>query len=309
MNPDESGKFGLTDLMMLMTILFWGVNFSMVKLALREFSPYGFNGIRLSTASIILIVILWIRKDGLFLRRSDWSKIVILAFIGNTLYQILFIHGINLTTASNTSLIMASTPIFIALLSSSLKHERIHWSGWLGIFLSFLGLYLIITRRAGAFEFSWQNLRGDGLILLGNICWTIYTVLSKPLLARIPPFKYIALSLALGSLFFLPFAAPDLKELPWEGISERGWLILAYSSIFAIALGYAIWYASVKRVGNTKTSIYGNFTPVIAVVSAHFLVGERITTYQVIGALIIFAGFYLTRSGYRWFVKAKPPSC
>lgn len=302
---EEHKKFGTTDLFMLFAILFWAINFSFIKIALREFSPMGFNGIRLFFASLILIVVLFISGEGFSLAKSDILKIFFLGIIGNTAFQLLFIHGLNWTTASKTSVIMAMTPVFVALLSTLLKQEKIHWAGWVGIVISFIGFYFVITEQLGTFHFSWENLRGDLMILAGNLFWAIYTVFSKPLLERISPLKLTSITLAIGVVFYLPFAVLDIRRLHWNEVSFQAWAILFYSALFAIAISYIIWYASVKRVGNSKTAIYGYITPVFAMLFASIIISERITLLQIGGALIILVGVYLTRSGYRFFEKRK----
>lgn len=301
----NNSKFSTTDLLMFFTVLIWAVNFSVVKVALREFSPHAFNGPRLSLASLLLILFFWKREGGLSLRRRDWPKVLILGVVGNTFYQTLFINGIDRTTASNTSLIMTTTPIFIALMSAAFIGERVHWAGWLGIFMSFGGLYLILFGPSFSLGLTGRELRGNLFILLGNLCWATYTVFSKPLLERLSPLKLTTLTLASGTLFYLPVAAPHILRFRWASLSGKSLALLLLSAVFAIALGYLIWYSSVRRVGNTKTGIYSNITPVITVFFAHFFLAERVTVFQVVGAIIIFFGFYMTRSGYRWFERKR----
>jgi drug/metabolite transporter (DMT)-like permease len=299
MTKEDQEKLGLTDLYMLLTILIWAVNFPLIKIALREFSPLAFNGIRLAFASLILLFFLLLSRQGFGVQKRDLFKLIVLGIIGNTIYQLLFIQGINLTTASSTAIIMAMTPVSVALLSSLLKHERIHWAAWVGILLSFVGFYLVITERPGTFLFSWENLKGDMMIFLGNIVWAVYTVFSKPFLTRISPLKWSSLSLAAGTLFYLPFCIPALSSQNFNQVSIRSWAILAYSGIFALAVSYVVWYLSVQRVGNSKTAIYGNITPIFTVIFAFALIGERISLWQGLGTLILLSGVYLTRSGYR----------
>jgi drug/metabolite transporter (DMT)-like permease len=86
-------------------------------------------------------------------------------------------------------------------------------------------------------------------------------------------------------------------------LSLSGWAALIFSAFFAIAVSYVIWYSSVKRVGNTKTGIYGNITPVFTVFFAYFFLGESIGFLQVIGTLVVVLGFTLTRFGDRWVAK------
>lgn len=302
---EEPKGFGATDIFMLLAILCWAINFSFIKIALREFSPMAFNGIRLFFASLILIIALFVKGEGFSLAKSDIPKILFLAIIGNTAFQLLFIQGLNWTTASNTSVIMAMTPVFVAMLSVLLKQEKIHWAGWLGIVISFIGFYFIITKQVGTFHFSWEEMRGDLMILIGNLFWAIYTVFSKPFLEKISPLKWTSITLAAGTVFYLPFAASDIVRIQWSEISFQAWAALIYSSLFAIAICYVIWYASVRRVGNSKTAIYGYLSPIFTILFAYLLLSERITLLQIGGALIIFAGVYLTRSGYRLFERRK----
>ncbi|MBA7615319.1 hypothetical protein ES703_22597 [subsurface metagenome] len=302
---EEPKGFGATDIFMLLAVLCWAINFSFIKIALREFSPQAFNGIRLLFASLILIIALFVKGEGFSLAKSDILKILFLGIIGNTAFQLLFIHGLNWTTASNTSVIMAMTPVFVALLSVLLKQEKIQWAGWLGIVISFIGFYFIITKQVGTFQFSWKELRGDLMILIGNLFWAIHTVFSKPFLEKISPLKWTSITLAAGTVFYLPFAASEIVRIQWSEISFQAWAALIFSGLFAIAICYVIWYASVRRIGNSKTAIYGYLTPIFTILFAYLFIAERITLLQIGGALIIFAGVYLTRSGYRLFERRK----
>ena len=296
-------RFGTTDVLMLSAMLFWAVNFSFVKIALREFSPLAFNGIRLIFASLMLVLLLLLRGESLRVSRRTFWKIVFLGLIGNTAYQMFFIHGIDLTTASNSAIIIAMTPLFIAFLSSRMKHERVHSAAWAGIFFSFVGFYLVIASRVGTIEFSSLSVRGDLLIFSGNFCWAVYTVFSKPMLERMSPLKLTTLTMISGTAFFLPFCIKDISQIPYSAVSYKAWGSLFYSGLFALVICYVIWYVSVRRVGNTKTAIYGYLIPVFTVIFAYFFIDERITVQQGAGAIIIFAGVYLARIGYTRFSR------
>ena len=302
---EEHKKFGATDVYMLLAVLFWAINFSFIKIALLELSPLGFNGLRLVLTSVIFFIILLFCKDGFSFDRADIWKLVVLGIIGNTVFQWLFIQGMDLTTATNASIIVAMTPAIIAFFSSLVKHERLNWAAWLGIFISFVGFYVVITYQSGIFQFSWKSIRGDLMILGGGFSWALYTVFSKPLLKRISPLKLTAMTMITGTIFFLPFCLKDVINICYSEISPVTWVAILYSSIFALVICYVIWYASVKRIGNTKTAIYDNFVPVFTVISAYLILGERITMLQAGGALIIIMGVYLTRSGYRFFSRNK----
>lgn len=305
---NAGSRLGLTDLLMLSTVVIWALNFSVLKLSLPHFpSPHAFNFLRLAVSTVILFVILRLREKSAAVSRTDLWRLALVGVMGNFLYQALFIQGLKWTTASNTSFILATTPVLIALISLFLKHEKLHWAAWAGILISFSGLYLIITRQSGSVSLGGQSLRGDLFVFVGNVFWTLYTVFSLPLLERMSPLKLTAWTMAAGTAAYLPLAAPDLARMNWR-LPLGAWAGLAYSAVFAIVVGFVIWYSSVRRVGNSRTAIYGNITPVLTAVSAHFLLGERLSGFQALGAAVILTGVFLTRSGYRLFLRTNIPS-
>ncbi len=297
---EQYKKFGLSDVLMLIAILLWSINFSFVKVALDEFTPLGFNGIRLIFASLLLVLFLSFSRENFRIAKADIWKLVALGIVGNTAYQMFFIYGIYFTTASNTAIIIATTPIFIALLSLLLKHERLNWAAWAGIFISFVGFYFVITKQPGSLSLNGKGAQGDLMILFGTLCWAVYTVFSLPFLKRISPLKLTTLTMMIGTVFFLPFCLKDMIQLPYGQISFKAWASLAFSGLFALSVCYVIWYASVRRVGNSRTSIYDNLVPIFTIFFAYFLLDERITLFQGVGTLVILGGVYLTRSGYRF---------
>lgn len=306
-NNENSARLGVTDLFMLLTVFIWGFNFSVLKIALKEFTPGSFNGPRLAIASLLLLLILRLKEGTIAPPRGDLLNLIILGVIGNTCYQYLFINGIYRTSASTASMILTMTPILIAVLSAVFIKERIHWIGWLGILTSFFGLYFVIFGNSSGVSFGGNILSGNLMILFGNLFWAIYTVFSKPLLDRMSPLRLTAWTLTFGTLFYLPLTAREIVTQSWGSLSARSLAALLFSAVFSIALSYLFWYSSVRRVGNTKTGIYSNITPVLTVIFAQLILGERLSLTKAIGALVIILGFYLTRFGYRWF-KSKSPS-
>lgn len=300
---DRYKKLGFSDALMFFAILLWSINFSFVKVALYEFTPLGFNGIRLIFASLLLVLFLSVSRESFRITKIDFWRLVALGIVGNTAYQMLFIHGINLTTASNSAIIIATTPIFIALLSFLLKHERLNWAAWTGIFISFIGFYFVMTKQPGSLSLNGKGALGDLMILVGTLCWAVYTVFSLPLLKRISPLKLTMYTMITGTVFFLPFCVKDMIDLPYSQISLKAWAALVFSGLFALSVCYVIWYYSVKRVGNSRTSIYDNLIPIFTIFFAYFLLDERISLLQGAGTMVILCGVYLTRSGYHFFER------
>jgi drug/metabolite transporter (DMT)-like permease len=301
----KTKKISANDFLMLFVVAIWGLNLSLVKIALSEIPPLPYNGIRLLLAAAVLFAWLLKKEKNLRLRRQDLPRIVLLSFSAYALYQYLFITGINLTTASNTAVIFGSTPIMISLLSSFFKHERIRPLGWLGIVLGFAGIYLVISGRAGGFSLSRHTWKGDLLLFAAVFLWAHYSVSARPFLKIYSPLKFTAVTMGLGALMFFPVSVPQLLKLPYTSISLKAWLCLLYSGVIALSLTLVLWFFSVRKVGNSQTAVYSNLQPILAILFAYFLLGERATPSLLLGGGVVFVGIYFTRRG-REIISGSP---
>ena len=293
--PAQKSKFSAVDLLLVGMSFVCGINFSAVKGALIDFSPLSFNAIRFGTSSLILLSLLWIRERSLSIRRKDLGYFVMLGLIGNTAYQLFFINGIALTTATNSSLIIATTPIFIVLFSAALHVEKITSRIVQGVILSFVGIVMIILGSGKALSFTDQSWIGDLLTVANPICWGSYTVLSKPMLKEYSPLKLTAVTMAIGAVPLILISTPSLSTENLAAISTNSWLSLAFSACFAIAIGYVLWYTGVNRIGTSRTALYENLVTVFAVASAWVLLSESMTAIQIIGAVLVFVSLYVAR--------------
>jgi drug/metabolite transporter (DMT)-like permease len=128
-------------------------------------------------------------------------------------------------------------------------------------------------------------------------------VFSKPFLERMSPLKFSAVTVWAGALVYVPYAAKDVLAVRWADFTALDGLLILLSALFGFVIGYLIWYTSVKKVGNAKTAIYNNLTPVFTALFAALFLGESFRPVQIAGAAVILTGVYLTRSGYRYFVR------
>ena len=134
---------------------------------------------------------------------------------------------------------------------------------------------------------------GDLLILAAAVCWAFYTVGSKSLLGRLGPLRFSAYTMALGSLFYIPFGIPSLLRVQLEQVPWTAWLGTVYSFVFALSAAYFFWYYAVSRVGATRTAIYSNLTPVAGLAIAWLTLGETVSVRQMLGAAVILVSIYL----------------
>lgn len=294
-NQQSTISFGLIDTALVGMTLIWGFNFIVVKTTLNEISPFAFMAARFIIAGALLWLIVRWRQGGFGIPRADWRKVAMLGIVGTAIYQPLFLTGLSLTKASNSALILAATPAFIVLLNRFVRGERFMARGWIGIALSFTGITLIVF-SGGTLELDARTLWGDGLILAATVCWSVYSVLSAPLLKRFSSLSLTALSTLFGTIPLVIFSLPALATQPWASVSGGGWSGLLYSAIFAIVIAYIIWNIGVQRIGGARTAIYNNLTPVIATLAAALFLNEPLTILKIAGAIIIFIGLYLART-------------
>lgn len=278
-------------------VIIWGSNYSIVKSAFTEVPPIAFNALRLIIASVVFAGVIVYRraapstKSDVF-RASSVPNLLLLALVGNTAYQFLFIIALSKTSAANSSLIIGCTPIFVALMTAALGHERIPAQRWAGVLLSGAGVYLVVGRGAGM---SRESLQGDLLMLAAVFCWSAATIIARPLVARESPITVTALSMIVGTLGYLPFAWRDVRAIDWSAVSAGAWTAMIYSGLLALCVSYVIWYTAVQRFGNTRTAIYSNMVPVAGLLVAWLGYSEHIGFMKLFGASAIVAGVALTR--------------
>jgi len=288
-------KFGTIDLALIMMTVIWGMNAVIVKLTYTQIPPMAFMAVRFVIAGALLLIILRVTEGSLRVDRRDWPKFLVAGMVGTGLYQPLFLTGLSMTSASVTALIIATSPIFVALINRVLGREILPPRGWLGIALTFAGIILIVA-ASGDVTLSSQSFVGDLLILAGSFLWALYAVLAAPLMARYSPLRVTALTTSIGAAPIIVIGLPATLALDWSQVNLWGWSGLIYSALFAIVVGYIIWNNGVKKIGGTRTALYGNLIPVIGVITATLLLGEQLTPLKIAGAAVIFVGLHLART-------------
>ncbi len=290
------------DLALLLVVFIWGTNFVVMKEAFRTMDPMAFNAVRMTLAALILLGVLLAREGWQPLPRRDWLKLIGLGILGNTLYQIPFVTGLDLIPPGNSALLIATIPVWTALLARLLGWERITRRVWLGIFLSFVGVLLVTlgtpaASGAGAvvaFGLDRMSLWGNLLTLIAAACWAGYTVFSKDLLKRYSPLRVSTLGLLAGIVGLWFVSIPNALHTPWLELPGSVWAAALYSGIFPIAVAYVIWATGVQRVGAARTAVYNNLVPVVTFLLAYFVLAQPITFLQGIGGTVGLTGVYLT---------------
>jgi drug/metabolite transporter (DMT)-like permease len=266
-----------------------------VKYGTRIISPLAFNGVRVAIAAVALVAIALVMREGLPDRRTTWSLLG-LGVLGNGLYQIFFIEGVARTQAGAASLVLASSPAFIAIIGWMRGVERAGPKRIAGIALSLAGMGLVIFGTRESTPGAPATLVGNLLVLAGCLCWSIFSVLLKPYTERVSGTQISALTMVGGAVPLLAISAGAIASAPWPTLPLGGWGALLYSGIVALVIAYFCWYHGVRVLGPTRTAMYGNLQPVIALLFAWMMLGELPSAAQIAGAVAILGGLLLARA-------------
>ncbi len=286
---------GATDVQLFLMALIWAVNYSVLKYGTRLVSPLAYNGVRIPLAAALQFAV----ARGMRVRavsRADARTLFLLGMLGNGVYQVFFILGIARSRVATTVLIQASGPALVAMLGRMRGTERLTLRGWNGIALQLGGVGCVVLGTAGSTAGS-DSLVGGLLVLAAAMAWAYYSVLVKPLSERVPGLQVGAYTMLGGGVVTLAVGLPALALTPWRALPPGLYGALGYSTVGAMVIAYLFWYRGVRVLGPTRTSMYSNLQPALAMAIAWLFLRESLTWWQVAGAASITSGLVLARSG------------
>jgi drug/metabolite transporter (DMT)-like permease len=284
----------LTDVSLVLMALIWSVNFSVVKFGTTLVDPLAYNGMRVSLAAVLLLSIAFAARTP-FPPWPTIASLLALGVLGNGVYQLFFVEGIAHTRASDAALVIAASPAFIAIIGRVRGVERVRPRAAAGIALSITGIAIVVLGTAQGTA-GQATILGDLLVLCGSLAWAIYTVLLKPYTEQVNGLQLSAFTMTGGALALMSVAWPAVVHASWSTMPGLGWAAILYSGIFALVVAYYIWYRGVRIIGPTRTAMYSNLQPIIAVVVAWIMLGETPTVWQIAGAAFVMTGLVLTRT-------------
>jgi len=296
---NEGREAARAELAMVVVVLIWGANFSFMKMALAEMSGMSFAGLRFTLAALILLGILWWREGSIGVPREAWWPMIWMGVLSNTLYQAFFMYGLTHTSVANASLIIATTPLIVALLGAATGIEALRRPVVTGGVLGFAGVVLILAGKGAVLGVG--GLTGDAAIFGATLCWAVFTLAVRALRVRISTLRLTTWTMATGAPGLLLLGGPGLVHLDWGGLSARAWTGVAYSTLLAIVVAYLLWNNGVRVVGSGRTAIFNSMIPLVAMLVAWPLLGEHPRPIQIGGAVLIVSGVLLSR-------RAAPPT-
>jgi drug/metabolite transporter (DMT)-like permease len=279
-------------LVLIATLMLWSGNWIVARAVRDDISP----GIATVGRLLIVLVILLpftlagLRAKWERLASRDWTILGALGFTGGGIHLGLQWLGLHYTSATSGILYLSTTPIFILLMAIPLG-EAVGPRQWLGVAISFCGVYLIATQgRPALLSFN----RGDLLALASMVMWAGYTILLRMRRDPLDTVELLTMVCGFGLAYMTPWLAVELLIGPQIHLNRAGLLAVLYSAIGALLLAYAGWSYVVRRLGAARAGATLHLMPAIGVLLAALFLGESARWFHVAGIALILAGVGLS---------------
>lgn len=274
----------------------WGLNVPVMKAVLGTADPFVFNALRLTLSALALAAADRLERGGRPAPRTPWRAVIGLGLLTSLLYQVLFVTGVERTSASHAGFLIASGPLWTALIGRALGVERVGRRAWGGLAVAFVGTVTVASARSA----SGATLEGNALLLAAMVAWALGTVLSRPVLTGFPATRLAFLFTAVALPGHWLLAGPRLTRAWSSGsLSPETWAAVVYSGLFSTGIAYALWNRSVLRIGPARTSAFTNLVPLVALSVAWAWLGERPSAVQLAGGALVLVGIASWRSTRR----------
>jgi drug/metabolite transporter (DMT)-like permease len=280
---------------LLLTAIIWGGTFIAGRIVVREVEPFTAAFLRFALASIFLISITY--KTGKHVKLvppQQLGSIILLGITGIFAYNFFFFSGLKYISAGRASIIIATNPIFISLLSAYFFKEKMSLLKIVGIVLSVSGAILVISKGNPANLLSGKIGSGETFILLCVMSWVIYSLIGKMVMVNLSPLISVTYSIMIGTiaLFFPAYVNGMLKFI--SSYSLPVWGSLFYLGFFGTVVGFLWYYQGIKNIGPMKASIFINFVPISALLLGNIFLKEHLTISLLIGAILVISGIIFT---------------
>jgi drug/metabolite transporter (DMT)-like permease len=278
----------------LFAVMMWGGSFVATKVALRDVSPVTVVWLRFGMGTLILGMAVLARRQFALPSRKDAAYFALLGFLGITFHQWLQSTGLTTAQATTTAWIVATTPVFMALLGWLVLKEKM--AGWqvVGILVATLGVLLVVSKGdLGALFNGHAGTIGDLLILISAPNWAIFSTLSRRGLSQHPAARMMLYVMAFGFLFTSVLFAlgPGTSEI--GRLTTDGWLGVGFLGIFCSGVAYIFWYDALQAMPVAQTGAFVYIEPFVTVVVAAVVLSEPLLLASLLGGGAIILGVWL----------------
>ena len=250
-------------------------------------------------ASFALITFVMIREKRVNLisgiPKKDIFRLILLGALNIPINQFLYLEGLKFTTPANSALLYAMTPAIVFLLAIRVHWEKLNWKKTSGITIAFIGVAIIMFEHGATFDSL--NTKGNILIFIAVIAWSLFTLLGKPLVPKYGALRVTALHMLFGTLLYLPFGLSTFEIKEVASISNTLWLEIIYLGLLASCVNYALWYYALGKLETSKVAIFQNLQPVLTTIIALILGKVFLSPALFGGGVLALIGVLLVEKG------------
>lgn len=266
----------------------WGLSFIFSKTALSEGMPVMTLAFCRYAMTVALLVPLCLKTEG-GIRLGKWApRAFMTAMLGITVYYYFEYTGLQHTTASAASLILALVPMMTLLARMVLYRQRIAPLRWICVLLSLLGAYFVI--RADSAEGA-GTLKGNLLMVCACLVWTGYILISPKLMAACSSMRVTTWQAVCALITLAPFALAERGA--WVPVSAKAWLCIFLLAAVCSALCYVLYGMAIRACDSLTVSLSININPVAACIGGALLLHESLTAMQLFGGVLIILSMFL----------------
>lgn len=284
----------------------WGLQPIMMKILLQEYTTITVVFIRCMLMIMCYFSLMYFSKKKIILpTKKQLFVLIIMGFCCIPLNNIAQFEGLRYTTAIHCALLGATVPTMTAIFAYFILREKLNGIQWIGIFISFLGVLLMLTR--GNIDIITKNNFniGDILIIISEIGWSLYIIFGRQIMQELSPLITSAWASLSGTLMLVPYALLS-KQLSFHIPSIKIILVLIFVVVFSGVLATIIWNMGVNKVGASKSSIFSNVTPFTALIFSNLILNEQFYFYDILGMIFVCIGVYvLINLNYEYHFRKK----
>lgn len=278
-----------TYLVLVFIMMIWGFNVPALKTLVTEFSPVTITSLRIFTAGITVFVILGIMKK---IRKPTRREGVFI--IGGGLLNVVSHHyflsvGLTHTTSTNGGLILGTGPLLTALLASIILRNRPTVIKVIGFLLGGIGVSIIVLSGGEGLG----NLNsGDAMVFISIFSQALSFIIISRAAKTLDPRLLTGYMLVFGSviLFIIGLITEPGEISQLDKASIGIWVLFLASAMLATAVGHMLYNHSIGKLGAAETSIFLNLNTFFSLVGAALFLGEKITSYHLLGLVFIILG-------------------
>ena len=277
-----------------MVMAFWAANFIVVKAANAQIPPVTFAFLRFGIAALTLLLALRWREGTFGWPGRDAIPILGLGALGFGVYQILWSTALQDIPAGDSALLVATTPVFTALLAIRSGADVLSRSKLLGSFVSFAGVAVVVVSGPGLSLGG--AIVGDALTITAAFLWAVYTAFGSTVLRRHSPLRTTAWAMVGGSLVLMGPGLFQASGLDWGSIGADAWAGLLFSAFIPAGLANVVVFSAIRLLGPTRIAAYQFLVPFIAVLLGAAILSEPVRIGQILGGIVIVLGVIMTRA-------------